>query len=513
MNDQDNAIIKQNEQEANLFAAKTMRIAAVFMTLIMILNVVGVFIIDKKAMAIAFILGVIILLIPTLLVNILKMDHPALKYIFVTISVAFVSILIVTLNWHAIVVFIFGIGVASLYFSKKVNIYAVIISVLAFSLAQLAAYKFGFTVDRNQVNMYYVLVYCIMPRAISLVTVAIIFLSVNNRTTKLLKSLMDVDAQAKMVDHMNRMKEKSLQVSDSLLQTVNTLSDVSENTTRNNKEISDKSRVAADGSGQTLAQLGEVSENVVSISENLTRLASGTDEITNISNDVKKLMDSNEQQMGDALKGFERICQCTDNSKEIINDLEGKSQEIKNIIEVITNISSQTNLLALNASIESARAGEAGRGFAVVANEIRELADQTRDAVGNISEIIEKVVANTLSAVSSMEENASLVMEEMNIIKAAEQSSLQVSKASGEMNNKISDIDNVTKDMAEYSEKIVQIVRDVEDISSKNLEELKKVSGTSEEGLSDMEVLRDLVVKIDEMSKELNEVVRDNKAQ
>ena len=60
-----------------------------------------------------------------------------------------------------------------------------------------------------------------------------------------------------------------------------------------------------------------------------------------------------------------------------INQLGASSQEIGNIIKVISSIAQQTNLLALNATIEAARAGEAGRGFAVVANEVKELARQT----------------------------------------------------------------------------------------------------------------------------------------
>ncbi len=87
-----------------------------------------------------------------------------------------------------------------------------------------------------------------------------------------------------------------------------------------------------------------------------------------------------------------------------------KVQEIDGLTEEILAISSQTNLLALNASIEAARAGEAGKGFAVVAEEIRQLADNSRQAVDKIRKVTEGVVQN----VAFLSENSGKLLEFMN---------------------------------------------------------------------------------------------------
>ena len=71
------------------------------------------------------------------------------------------------------------------------------------------------------------------------------------------------------------------------------------------------------------------------------------------------------------------------------------AQEIRNVTEIIAGISNQTNLLALNASIEAARAGENGRGFAVVAEQIRELADQSRESTEHINQIVNDLIENS----------------------------------------------------------------------------------------------------------------------
>lgn len=86
---------------------------------------------------------------------------------------------------------------------------------------------------------------------------------------------------------------------------------------------------------------------------------------------------------------------------EDINAVQHSSEEIKGFVKVINDIAGQTNLLSLNASIEAARAGEAGRGFAVVAEEIRKLADQSKESANRINEIVENIGETTYKTMDS----------------------------------------------------------------------------------------------------------------
>ena len=86
------------------------------------------------------------------------------------------------------------------------------------------------------------------------------------------------------------------------------------------------------------------------------------------------------------------------------NELQTASQQVKSVMELISDISSQINLLALNATIESARAGEAGRGFAVVANEVRNLAGQTDKSIQDIEKVVQQMARASDSVINALKD-------------------------------------------------------------------------------------------------------------
>ena len=158
-----------------------------------------------------------------------------------------------------------------------------------------------------------------------------------------------------------------------------------------------------DRSGQVSERVGKIVENVRDISEETGNGVQFVDEMRERADYIEKKTAESKKETNDMIGSL---------GHSIADSLKGskKIYEIGNLTEQILGIAEQTNLLALNAAIEAARVGEAGKGFAVVASEIRELADNSRETMGEIQTINMSVT----TAVSTLIEQVEKMMEFLN---------------------------------------------------------------------------------------------------
>lgn len=118
--------------------------------------------------------------------------------------------------------------------------------------------------------------------------------------------------------------------------------------------------------------------------------------------EVRQSSDAGMNVLNDSITLMHQLSQRADSSRQLIEALSQRSEDIQRVTSVIQSIASQTNLLALNAAIEAARAGEHGRGFAVVADEVRGLAGRTATATGEVGQMVADIQQRTAQVVEQI---------------------------------------------------------------------------------------------------------------
>jgi len=191
---------------------------------------------------------------------------------------------------------------------------------------------------------------------------------------------------------------------------------------------------------------------------------------------------------------------------ESISILQGYSNKISEVINVISNISKQTQLLALNASIEAARAGESGRGFTVVAEEISKLALETEAATKSISNVIKQVQERTQATFEYAGEINNKVSTSTGSVKNSMQSFEQIN---GDVNIIADAMQSITKITSIQSENVGDAMNNVSTMADKIEQSTENSSSKSEESLTMVKKILGEIIQL-KQATEVLEYSSDN---
>jgi methyl-accepting chemotaxis protein len=215
---------------------------------------------------------------------------------------------------------------------------------------------------------------------------------------------LSVTVKAGRRDEIGQLNESARQMVDNLRSIIGQLSKTSEQVASAATQLHANAEQMATASEEVAAQAGtvataaeEMSATSGDIAQNCNMAAQGSQQANCVATEGAVVVEKTVRVMG-------RITEKVQISARSVESLGARSDEIGEIVGTIEDIADQTNLLALNAAIEAARAGDQGRGFAVVADEVRALAERTTKATKEISVMIRNIQNETRDAVGTMEE-------------------------------------------------------------------------------------------------------------
>ncbi|OOM11336.1 methyl-accepting chemotaxis protein [Clostridium saccharobutylicum] len=278
--------------------------------------------------------------------------------------------------------------------------------------------------------------------------------------------------------------DEFMDLANSFNSMIENISELMDSVVKSSKEVLETSSNLANMSEEVTASIGEVAKAIEEVSEGATNqsqnaqsgasemneLSDGLDKINVNSNEIDELSNNTKDLGSKGLFMIDMLIEKSNKTKiatnevnEIVQDMNESTKKINTISETIAEITEQTGLLSLNASIESARAGEAGKGFAVVAEEIRKLAEQSKNSTEEIKLIIASIQEKSDTAVKAIKSTESIVNEQD---LAVGQTQIIFSEILDSISIMIDKVEEVKLSIVDINEKKQSTLMEIENISS-----------------------------------------------
>ncbi|AMO31366.1 methyl-accepting chemotaxis protein [Lysinibacillus sphaericus] len=180
---------------------------------------------------------------------------------------------------------------------------------------------------------------------------------------------------------------------------------------------------------------------------------------------------------------------------------------INQIIGSIQSITEQTNLLALNASIEAARAGEHGKGFAIVAEEVRKLAEQSKNETEVIKSTVESILENSQQTVAVIASNAELMQSQNESVQSTQLAFKDNSDLSRAIATSISELMTQLSTMLEHKNQAIMSIQSISAISEETAASAEQVSASAMDQQAELQKVAESMQNMNDISNELQEVV------
>lgn len=222
----------------------------------------------------------------------------------------------------------------------------------------------------------------------------------------------NVELTQEYVGEFEKIKDSMIKIITDTKETLKGIQNVAHEIGSGSEQLAQAATDLAEGSTVQASKISETTAMIDSMAESIESKAKEAEETAQISKEAAKVVHNGNIKMQELKEAISRISDC--------------SKEIHSIIEVIEDIAGQTNLLSLNASIEAARAGEAGRGFAVVAEQVKNLAEQSTQAAGETTRLIQNTIHAVEKGMVIADETEASMTEVMEGAKGATEKMIQM---------------------------------------------------------------------------------------
>lgn len=251
-----------------------------------------------------------------------------------------------------------------------------------------------------------------------------------------------------MMEHITELVKQTNNSAKDVLDTASELTHASNKTALSAKEIAVATEEIANGATSLANEAERGNTLTENISRQMERVIHANKEMEDSAHQVEKSSQLGTEYLNGLLAKTNMTVEMINALTDKVDSLKASTNSVLKVLDVMQNITQQTNILSLNATIEAARAGAAGRGFMVVADEIRQLADQSRQSITMVGQITDNIQQEMNETVQALSDASPLFQEQISSVKETSQIFVSVQE---QMGGFIRHLDTVTSSIDELN--------------------------------------------------------------
>ncbi len=499
---------EQNDEKVNKRLTKVLLWMTLVFPVLFVLTAARIFWIDYGALIRLTIIGCFCTIGPFVLSK-LNVPVKIMKYVGV-LAVGFI-VMLLGMNSSIGIYITFGIAqlFSCMYFDKK---FTIKISILTYVLLFVAIYfRVIDAVANGNAAPNLTFIPFMMGFTIEHVLMSCVFISVAGSSRKILENLHNTEQVAAVVTKCEEVSTKLVTMMDDLSENV-------QESKMTNETIVASAQNTSEDCMKSLSHVSSMHDIVSEMVQASGSIDESTKNVLRISDEICQHTDHYVDIMDHAVADMKVIEETANLTEEAIHNLETSITEISGFTNEIAEISGQTNLLALNASIEAARAGEHGKGFSVVADEVRVLAERSKQSNSSITAMVSKMMAMLDEVKHSNERNLTSVDAGIKQISNARQEAVNLGRLQVDSKSKIEQISKdcdqtkqCSEDVRKMSDQMEELVKNSKNLADSIVEKANnqsKITGMTEETFSHVEQIAKELLEVSRMSdKNDNEIL------
>ena len=488
----------ENDVKVTQTVIKVIKWLILAFPLLIILSLTGIFQSKIKDLIPLTLMGIIVTMGPSIAYKLNAPIH-AMKYITTLALGALVALMASNATIGIYITYALAMVFSILYYDKK---FTLRISIISYVLLVISLYFRSLNVQQVEFDTDFIwFVSRSLGFMIEAIVMSIVCVKIAEISHNMLVQFADTQQTADLV-------EQCREASGELSSVVEKLEDCIDGFANTNQVITDSAQATLEDCNSSFQFADSVCTSMGELNQNVDVIGENTEQMLEISKETTEKLQGYIELLKSTTKDMQMIEESAHQTERSIESLEIGVKEVEEFATTIAGITKQTNLLALNASIEAARAGEMGKGFSVVAEEVRVLADDSKQASDSITGIIQRIFGLLQEVRTSNQENMDNItvgIEKLNEVGKEAESLGQLQVESGEKARMVA---SSSEDTRSHGEQVLNMVKQMQELVENTLRQANQIVEESERQRGVTSQVGDSFHQVDEVSGKLLEISR-----